>query len=122
MKGMMQRKKNSIIIISMIIVCIFICGVKASFAGDKIGFVQLRVLFDKYERTQVADKELSDSAAEKQGERVFRHPLPLERLKDPSDRLVHRVDRGCIGRESAPGPIGLVFLNQLLRRLRRTVL
>ena len=62
-------KKSSVLFYLVIftLCTLYVCPA-VCFAGEK-GYVELRTLFDKYEKTKDADKKLSDLAAKKQEER-----------------------------------------------------
>jgi len=58
-------------------------------AGER-GYVELRTLFDKYEKTQDADKNLSELATQKQGER----DTLVKDIRRMKDEMVVLADKG----------------------------
>jgi len=61
-----------------------------SYAGDRYGYVELRTLFDQYEKTKDAGKELTDLAGQKQEERDAL-VADIRRIKD---EMVVLADQG----------------------------
>ena len=65
----MAVKKNLVVItLTIFVLGLFMAG--TSFAGgEKIGFVELKSLFDNYEKTKKADEAIAEIVKEKQAER-----------------------------------------------------
>jgi len=74
-------------------VVVIMCGLfvytGVCLAGEK-GYVELRTLFDKYEKTKDADKKLSDSATQKQEER----DALVGDIRRMKDEMVVLADKG----------------------------
>lgn len=64
---MMSLQKNVAKVSGLLIFCMVFAA--SAYAGEKYGFVELRSLFDNYERTEEADKVMADAAKAKQEER-----------------------------------------------------
>ena len=67
---MNNLKKTSKSILFLMLIVFTVVGVASiSYAAEKKGYVELGVLFDKYDKTKMADEELAKMAKDKQTQR-----------------------------------------------------
>lgn len=77
-------------ILFYVVFVLFLGLVSSAYASDKIAFVELGTLFDKYEKTKDADEKLSELAQQKQKEREEK----VQHVRRLKDEMVVLSDEG----------------------------